>query len=120
MSSQQLADLSGCRSVKDPDEGYGFPQSRLFRDAATLPILIPGTRIHPRRPRRPDRRGRWAGWLLARSSVGFQIKRVGQAPRRAAAMPGFNETRLVWLVLLLGGALSGLAGLLEVAGRSGS
>src|SRR5215831_18387099 len=30
---------------KDP-EGYGFPQSRLFQEAATAPILIPGTRIH--------------------------------------------------------------------------
>src|SRR5215831_7059575 len=30
---------------KDP-EGYGFPQSRLFQDAATSPVIVPGTRIH--------------------------------------------------------------------------
>src|SRR3954469_14402404 len=30
---------------KDP-EGYGFPQTRLFGDAATMPILISGTRVH--------------------------------------------------------------------------
>src|ERR1700741_1791931 len=27
-------------------EGYGFPQSRLFSDAATAPILAAGTRLH--------------------------------------------------------------------------
>src|SRR4029077_16635363 len=30
---------------RDP-EGYGFPQSRLFSDAATMPILVAGTRLH--------------------------------------------------------------------------
>jgi len=101
---------------KDP-EGYGFPQSRLFQDAATLPILIPGTRIHLGVLVALIVVG--LGWVvLAKSSVGFQIKVIGQAPR-AARYAGFNETRLVWLVLLLGGALSGLAGLFEIAGPVG-
>ena len=30
---------------RDP-EGYGFPQSRMFDDAGTMPILIEGTRLH--------------------------------------------------------------------------
>src|SRR5215475_3190558 len=30
---------------RDP-EGYGFPQSRMFSDAATVPRLVEGTRIH--------------------------------------------------------------------------
>jgi ABC-type uncharacterized transport system permease subunit len=101
---------------KDP-EGYGFPQSRLFHDAATLPILIAGTRIHL---------GVLAallvvglGWLmLAKSAIGFELKVVGYAPR-AARYAGFSETKLVWLLLLLSGALAGLAGLFEVAGPVG-
>ena len=30
---------------KDPD-GYGFPQSQLFSEAALLPLLIDATRLH--------------------------------------------------------------------------
>jgi ABC-type uncharacterized transport system permease subunit len=101
---------------KDP-EGYGFPQSRLFQDAATLPILIPETRIHL---------GVLVallvvalGWVvLAKSAFGFQIRVIGAAPR-AARYAGFDETRLIWLLLLLSGGLSGLAGLFEVAGPVG-
>ncbi len=101
---------------KDP-EGYGFPQSRLFQEAATLPILIPETRIHL---------GVLVaflvvalGWVvLAKSAVGFQLKVIGQAPR-AARYAGFNEPRLIWLLLLFSGGLAGLAGLFEVAGPVG-
>ena len=31
--------------MRDPD-GYGFPESRLFGPAATLPVLLAGTRLH--------------------------------------------------------------------------
>lgn len=101
---------------RDP-EGYGFPQSRLFQEAATLPILFPGTRIHLGVLVALVMVG--LGWLLlAKSAVGFQLKVIGQAPR-AARYAGFNETGLVWLLLLLSGGLSGLAGLFEVAGPVG-
>jgi simple sugar transport system permease protein len=101
---------------RDP-EGYGFPQSRLFHEAATLPILVPGTRLHL---------GVFvallvvgAGWvLLGKSLVGFQLKVVGQAPR-AARYAGFSEKALIWLSLLLGGGLAGMAGLFEVSGPIG-
>jgi simple sugar transport system permease protein len=101
---------------KDP-EGYGFPQSRLFQEAATLPILIPETRIHL---------GVLfaalvvaLGWLvLAKSAIGFQLKVIGEAPR-AARYAGFDERRLVWLLMLTSGGLAGLAGLFEVAGPVG-
>ncbi len=101
---------------RDP-EGYGFPQSRLFSEAATLPNLVPGTRIHL---------GVLVallvvglGWaLLAKSLVGFQLKVVGQAPR-AARYAGFSQPALVWLTLLIGGGLAGLSGLFEVAGPVG-
>jgi len=101
---------------KDP-EGYGFPQSRLFQDAATLPILVPETRIHLGVLFALVTVG--LGWLvLAKSAIGFQLKVIGEAPR-AARYAGFAEHRLVWLVLLTSGGLAGLAGLFEVAGPVG-
>ena len=101
---------------KDP-EGYGFPQTRLFGEGATMPILISGTRVHL---------GVLAavvavalGWLLhAKTMLGFQLRVLGQAPR-AAAYAGFSNEGLTWFALLLGGALAGLAGVFEVAGPIG-
>ena len=101
---------------KDP-EGYGFPQTRLFGDAATMPILFSGTRVHL---------GVLAaviavalGWLLhAKTLLGFQLRVLGQAPR-AAAYAGFSNEGLTWFALLLSGALAGLAGVFEAAGPIG-
>jgi len=101
---------------KDP-EGYGFPQTRLFGDGATMPILISGTRVHL---------GVLAAviavalvWLIhAKTLLGFKLRVLGQAPR-AAAYAGFSNVGLTWFALLLGGALAGLAGLFEVAGPIG-
>ncbi len=101
---------------RDPD-GYNFPESRLFPDAGTMPILLEGTRLHF---------GALlavlavatAWFMLARTLLGFQVKVVGAAPR-AARFAGFSENRMVWFSMLLGGALAGLAGLGEVAGPVG-
>jgi len=101
---------------KDP-EGYGFPQSRLFQEAATAPNLIAGTRIHLGVLVALIVVG--LGWIvMAKSLIGFQLRVVGQAPR-AARYAGFSERRAIWFSLLLGGGLSGLAGLFEVAGPVG-
>ena len=101
---------------RDP-EGYGFPQTALFSAAATAPALFSGYRVHV---------GvvvallvALLGWVvLARSVVGFQLRVVGQAPR-AARYAGFSQRRLIWLSLLLGGGLAGLAGLFEVSALVG-
>ena len=101
---------------RDPD-GYNFPESRLFSDAGTMPILLEGTRLHL---------GALlaliaavAGWfLLRRTLTGFKVKVVGQAPR-AARFAGFSEKRMVWFCMLLAGGLAGVAGLGEVAGPIG-
>jgi len=102
--------------LKDP-AGYNFPESALFSDATLLPTLIDGTRVH-------------AGvlfallaavavWvLLSRTFVGFQIRVLG-LDARAAHYAGYNEKRLVILVLLLCGGLAGLAGVCEVTGPLG-
>ncbi len=102
--------------MRDPD-GFNFPESRLFHDAATLPRLWSGTRLHA---------GALValglvvvGWVfLTRTLLGFALRVNGTAPR-AASYAGFNQGRLVWLALMIGGATAGLAGLFEVAGPIG-
>ena len=102
--------------LRDPD-GFNFPESRLFHDAAILPIVIEGTRAH-------------IGVIMAlvavfvafivveRHMLGVQIKLFGQAPR-AARFAGFSEGRVIAGCLLISGALAGLAGVLEAAGPIG-
>lgn len=102
--------------LKDP-EGMNFPESRLFHDSATLPILLEGTRAH-------------VGFLAALAVVaaawvvlerhlfGFQVKIMGQAPR-AARFAGFSQNKTIWSCLLLSGGLAGLAGVFEAAGPVG-
>ncbi len=102
--------------LKDP-EGFGFPQSRLFTEAALAPVILPGTRLHL---------GAvlallavLAAWLFtARTLAGFALLVSGLAPR-AARHAGFPESAAVWGTLLVGGALAGLAGALEVTGPIG-
>lgn len=102
--------------LRDPD-GFNFPESRLFHDAALLPALIGGTRAHI---------GFLAAigaviiaWILLRSHIiGFQIKVVGQAPR-AARFAGFSSPLIVWICLMISGGLAGLAGIFEATGPVG-
>lgn len=102
--------------LKDP-LGFNFPQSRMFGDAALLPVILEGTRLHL---------GTLvalavavAGWvLMSFTIVGFQVRVLGQAPA-AARYAGFSARRIVWFCLLLSGGLAGLAGLFEVAGPIG-
>ena len=101
---------------RDPD-GYNFPESRLFPDAGTMPILLEGTRLHLGALLAVIATA--AAWfMMSRTLLGFQVKVVGAAPR-AARFAGFSESRMVWFCLLLAGGLAGLAGLGEVAGPVG-
>jgi simple sugar transport system permease protein len=101
---------------KDPD-GYNFPQTITFLPVTQVPLLAEGHRAHA---------GLFvaialalAAWLfLFRSYGGFQLAVGGQAPR-AARYAGFSARRALWTALLASGALSGLAGALEVTGPLG-
>jgi len=101
---------------RDP-AGYNFPESRLFPEAGTMPILVSDSRLHL---------GALfalaavaGGWLLlSKALIGFQLRVVGAAPQ-AARHAGFRESRLIWFSLLLSGGLAGLAGLSEVSGPVG-
>ncbi|MFO0988482.1 MAG: ABC transporter permease [Alphaproteobacteria bacterium] len=98
-------------------QGFNFPQSRDFGEGAVIPLLMEGTRLHL---------GVilaglavLAAWLLLdRSHLGFQIRVSGSAPR-AAAYAGYPVSRIVWAGFLAGGAMAGLAGMMEAAGPIG-
>jgi general nucleoside transport system permease protein len=89
----------------------------MFSDAATMPVLLEGTRMHF---------GSilallavLGGWILmGKTLVGFQIKVIGAAPK-AGAYAGFSEKGIVWFSLLFGGALAGIAGVSEISGPIG-
>lgn len=102
--------------MKDPG-AMGWPQSVALKDELTLAKLIAQTRVHTGLL--------WAFtlaaivWALMKFTVqGFNIRAVG-ANARAAAFAGVPVTRTVVLVAMLSGALAGLAGAIEVAGRTG-
>jgi simple sugar transport system permease protein len=98
-------------------QGFNFPQTRDFGDGDIIPLLVEGTRLHL---------GVIlagiaviAAWLLLdRSYMGFQIRVSGLAPR-AAAYAGYPVSRIVWAGFLAGGAMAGLAGMMEAAGPIG-
>jgi len=102
--------------MMDPD-GFNFPQSRMFEDSALLPLLSEGSRLN-------------LAFIFAlaallvgyvfmyRSFTGFQMQVAGFA-KNAARYAGFSAKRMVWIGLLSGGAMAGLAGMAEVAGPMG-
>ncbi|MCI4428665.1 MAG: ABC transporter permease [Burkholderiales bacterium] len=103
-------------AMKDP-AALGWPQSLALAGELELRKLVPGTRVH-------------SGLLLAAALalalaaifkytlLGFQIRASGANPR-AAAFVGVPALRTTLIVALLSGALAGLAGAVEVAGRTG-
>ena len=101
---------------KDP-KGFNFPYSKTFDAVTMVPKLVPGTRLS------------WGivialvvlvmVWVfLAKSKAGFRLQVAGHAPL-AARFAGFSAREGIWVSLLACGALSGLAGALEVAGPLG-
>ena len=101
--------------MKDPT-AMGWPQSVALTGELELSKLIEGTRVHTGLI--------WATtsavmlWAIFKyTTVGFSIRAVG-ANARAAAFAGVPVTGTVVLVAMLSGALAGLAGAIEVAGRT--
>jgi simple sugar transport system permease protein len=101
--------------MKDPT-AMGWPQSVALLGELELSKLIAQTRVHS---------GLIGAcvlaalvWVMLKYTVfGFDIRAVG-ANARAAAFAGVPVTRTVVLVAMLSGALAGLAGAIEVAGRT--
>lgn len=100
---------------KDP-EGFNFPQTRLFNDSQILPELG-DTIVHLGVPL-AFIIAVIAWFILSKTVFGFEIRVVGAAPH-AARYGGFSQNRTIWLALLSGGGLAGLAGVFEAAGPFG-
>lgn len=96
------------------EPGAGFPQSPLFERAAWLPKLLRGTELHI---------GilfviaaAIAGHvLLWRTTFGFRLRVLGASPQ-AANYVGISAPRCILGVMVVAGALAGLAGGIEVLG----
>ena len=102
--------------MKDPT-AMGWPQSVALLGELELSKLIAQTRVHSGLVWGVALAiGVWA--LMKYTVLGFDIRAVG-ANARAAAFAGVPVTRTVVLVAMLSGALAGLAGAIEVAGRTG-
>ena len=101
---------------RDP-KGFNFPQTPMFSEAQSLPIVVPGTLVHLGVPL-ALLVAVFASVILQRMVAGFEIRTVGLAPA-AARHAGFNADSTIWKCLLGGGAMAGLAGILEAAGPFG-
>ncbi len=100
-----------------PDTGAGHPATISVGDGALLPRIGSGPSLH-------------SGVLLAvvmcvavaiwsrRTSTGFEMTAVG-ANLRASLVHGVRTNRMAGAGLLVGGAIAGLAGAIEVAGVHG-
>lgn len=97
---------------KDPN-GYNFPLSAPFTEAAILPTLG-DSRIHF---------GLVIGLvaaliifiMLRRTKWGFEVRVIGESPG-AAKYAGINIFKNILLVMFLSGGLAGIAGMTEVSG----
>jgi simple sugar transport system permease protein len=102
--------------MMDPD-GFNFPQSRLFEDSALLPIMLEGTRLNLAFTLAMA--SLLVGYIfMYRSFAGFQMQVAGYA-KNAARYAGFSAKRMIWIGLLSGGGMAGIAGMSEVAGPMG-
>lgn len=101
---------------KDP-QGFNFPQSKTFVEAARIPRLLDGSRVNIGLVF--ALLGVAAIWVfLFRTRAGFAQQVGGLAPA-ASRYAGFSSRSALWTALLLSGGLAGLAGALEVAGPIG-
>lgn len=101
--------------MKDPT-ALGWPQSVALQSDLELGKLVAGTRLHT------GLVGAvalaivlWATFKYTLS--GFDVRAIGANPR-AAAFAGVPPLRTIVCVALVSGALAGLAGAIEVAGRT--
>ena len=102
---------------RDP-QGHNFPQSIDFPPEAVLPAIW-----------EDSGRAHWGivfaviaailAWFMIKYTLkGFEITVLGQSAR-AGRFAGFSSRKMVWFAFLFSGALSGLAGISEVAGSIG-
>jgi ABC-type uncharacterized transport system permease subunit len=92
-----------------------YPQTESIAEAARLPTILPGTRLH-------------LGfaiaialavtlsWTFRKTAAGFRVRAAGASPRAAWSAGEIDVGRTSYAVFLLSGALAGLAGGIEISG----
>ena len=101
---------------RDPD-GFNFPQTKMFQANAMLPVLSTGNRVNAALFLAIG--ALILGWVfMNRSFMGYQMKVAGQA-ENAGRYAGFSAKRAIWMGMLVGGGMAGIAGMSEVAGPIG-
>ena len=92
-----------------------YPQSASIPEAARLPRLIPGTRLHTGfamalllAP------ALW--WWLRSTAAGFRVRAAGAGPHAARTAGRIDVPRVAGAAFLVSGALAGVAGAVEVSG----
>lgn len=96
------------------NDGFGMPFSAILPREAWLERLFGGLRLH---------QGVYIALiaaiavyvLLKYTSLGFKIRAVGANPRTARNC-GISPAKCIFIALLIGGGLAGIAGMSEVAG----
>tara|TARA_A100001037_G_scaffold52259_3_gene44327 strand:+ start:859 stop:1926 length:1068 start_codon:yes stop_codon:yes gene_type:complete len=92
-----------------------FPQTDRIVDAARLPDLISGTRLHLGFALALVLAGVLA-FVLQRTRFGFHLRAVGASPAAASVAGRINPNRVILITFLASGAIAGLAGGVEVTG----
>ncbi len=92
-----------------------YPQSETLPEAAHLPLLVAGSRLHAGALLGVALAGAMA-WALARTAAGFRVRAAGANPAAAAVAGGIDVARVTTLAFLASGALAGLAGAVELSG----
>jgi general nucleoside transport system permease protein len=111
--AQNLVDYMVRGPWRDP-ASVGFPQSVML-DHAAVPRLTPDLFSSALVAIIVA----FVAWIvLVRTRFGFAVSITGEAPR-AANFAGFDDKRVTLIVLLISGAMAGLAGMLEVLGPIG-
>ncbi|HEY3412865.1 MAG TPA: ABC transporter permease [Armatimonadota bacterium] len=96
------------------EKARSYPQSEPLSPAATLPVLVPPARVHAGLFIAIVVAAAIGVWLF-RSVHGYRVRVVGQN-LKAAEAAGFDPPRIIWHVFLLGGAIAGLGGAVEMMG----
>ncbi len=100
--------------MKDPNPNNVIARTPEIAESARISPIFEGLRVH------------WGfvlallaaylvGWLLNKTTLGFEIRTVGANPD-AAKYAGINVKRIIILTMALSGMLAGLAGTFEVTG----
>ena len=92
-----------------------FPQTDRIAEAARLPALLPGSRLHVGFALALLLAGVLAV-LLGRTRFGFQVRAVGAAPAAAQVSGRIDTRRVLAISFLASGAIAGIAGGVEISG----